>query len=439
MSQPVAIAASGKDVIERITDVTEETLDDTQYPFEEYFDIEGTVNVIIQNQHQFVALQFPDSLLWASTRVQSILLQKCNEIDEKIRICVLADTSYGNCCVDEIAAQHFLSTLIVHYGHACLSTRSNRLSVYYVFGKKKPQLETLISNHSDQILANKQTPDDQPQKVYVFYDPIYHHQINEIKEAFNKTDQKYEICEIYKLSSESLKKTSTSSKKSCCSNTECCESNEQEYEKEDEENTEKADLISFLSLPSEEELTLNFTTTTQLNEEGYILIFGRKVSKDILLDINRAFIWIGESSSITLRNLKMRFNTCKFFIWEPEKLKLSEERVINRSLMQRYGLVQKAKEAELIGIVVGTLAVSRYLNMVEYVKDIIKKAGKNYYLYVIGKINPYKLANFPEVDIFVLIACHENSAIDSREFYRPVITPFELQLALVRFVLSIVL
>ena len=70
-------------------------------------------------------------------------------------------------------------------------------------------------------------------------------------------------------------------------------------------------------------------------------------------------------------------------------------------------------------------------------KKIIKDAGKNYYLYVVGKINPYKLANFPEVGVFVLIACHENSAIDSRDFYKPVITPFELQLALVRFVYSL--
>ena len=103
-----------------------------------------------------------------------------------------------------------------------------------------------------------------------------------------------------------------------------------------------------------------------------------------------------------------------------------------RALMQRYGLVERAKEADLIGIVVGTLGVAKYLDMVEYVKKIIHDAGKKYYLYVVGKINPYKLANFPEVDIFVLIACHENSAIDSRDFYKPIVTPFELQLALVR-------
>jgi diphthamide biosynthesis protein 2 len=48
----------------------------------------------------------------------------------------------------------------------------------------------------------------------------------------------------------------------------------------------------------------------------------------------------------------------------------------------------------------------------------------------VGKLNPAKLANFPEIDVYTLIACPENSLLDSRDFYRPVITPFELEVAL---------
>ncbi len=47
----------------------------------------------------------------------------------------------------------------------------------------------------------------------------------------------------------------------------------------------------------------------------------------------------------------------------------------------------------------------------------------------VGKLNVAKLANFAEIDIFVLVACPENSLIDSSEFYRPMVTPFELEVA----------
>ena len=42
-----------------------------------------------------------------------------------------------------------------------------------------------------------------------------------------------------------------------------------------------------------------------------------------------------------------------------------------------------------------------------------------------------KLANFSEIDVFVLVACPENTMVDSREFYTPIVSPFDVELALV--------
>ena len=36
------------------------------------------------------------------------------------------------------------------------------------------------------------------------------------------------------------------------------------------------------------------------------------------------------------------------------------------------------------------------------------------YIFSVGKINVAKLANFMEIDIFVLIACPENTLLDSK-------------------------
>lgn len=59
-----------------------------------------------------------------------------------------------------------------------------------------------------------------------------------------------------------------------------------------------------------------------------------------------------------------------------------------------------------------------------------RRSGRKSYLFVVGKVNVPKLANYAEIDAFVLVACQQNSLMDSKEFYKPIVTPFELQLAL---------
>lgn len=60
----------------------------------------------------------------------------------------------------------------------------------------------------------------------------------------------------------------------------------------------------------------------------------------------------------------------------------------------------------------------------------VHRSGRKSYLFVVGKVNVPKLANYAEIDAFVLVACQQNTLMDSKEFYKPIVTPFELQLAL---------
>jgi diphthamide biosynthesis protein 2 len=52
------------------------------------------------------------------------------------------------------------------------------------------------------------------------------------------------------------------------------------------------------------------------------------------------------------------------------------------------------KEAEIIGIVVCTLSVTNFLDILAKVKAAIKAAGKTFYEVLVGKMNEAKLANF---------------------------------------------
>ena len=143
-------------------------------------------------------------------------------------------------------------------------------------------------------------------------------------------------------------------------------------------------------------------------------------------------IYIGPESQ-TLTNFMIHFKDCQFYSVDPSKSSARKETLnVNKTLMRRYYMVQKAKDARTVGILAGTLGVANYLEVIAGIKELCTRATKKTYTFIMGKLNPAKLANFPEIDVFVIIACPENSLIDSKEFYRPVVTPFEIELACVR-------
>ena len=60
----------------------------------------------------------------------------------------------------------------------------------------------------------------------------------------------------------------------------------------------------------------------------------------------------------------------------------------------------------------------------------MKASGKKCYTFLVGKPNVPKLANFPEIDVFVMVSCPETAIVDSKEFMQPIVTPYELEASL---------
>jgi diphthamide biosynthesis protein 2 len=54
------------------------------------------------------------------------------------------------------------------------------------------------------------------------------------------------------------------------------------------------------------------------------------------------------------------------------------------------------------------------MNIIEHLKKVISLSGRKWYMFVMGKLNVAKMANFMEIDCYVLVACPENSLIDSK-------------------------
>lgn len=110
-----------------------------------------------------MALQFPDELLNQSVRVAALLRQRCSQSF----FFILADTSFGSCCVDFVAAEHYQADSLVHYGPSCLSP-VDKLPVLYVFEKFQLDLDLLVLKAQQIVKDNKSG-----QKLIILYDVEY--------------------------------------------------------------------------------------------------------------------------------------------------------------------------------------------------------------------------------------------------------------------------
>ena len=179
------------------------------------------------------------------------------------------------------------------------------------------------------------------------------------------------------------------------------------------------------------ESSLHSTLNSSSQEHTVVCKCGRRVclaSNDSIEDYT--FLFIGTSDSPALVNMMMTFNKNVFYTYNPSNAICEKETAkINKALMKRYYLVERAKDASIVGIVAGTLGVAKYKDMIDHLKSLLKAAGKKSYTFVVGKLNPAKLANFAEVDLYVLVACPESCLLDQAEFYRPVVSPLEIEMA----------
>lgn len=101
------------------------------------------------------------------------------------------------------------------------------------------------------------------------------------------------------------------------------------------------------------------------------------------------------------------------------------------SLMRRYKCMHQARAGGTIGVLVNTLSLSHTNEVVAQLGRQIKQAGKKHYVFVVGKPNVAKLANFEAVDVWCVVGCdHQGIILDTGDYYKPIVTPYELLLAL---------
>ena len=138
------------------------------------------------------------------------------------------------------------------------------------------------------------------------------------------------------------------------------------------------------------------------------------------------------SESLALTNCILSNGSRKVWSFDPETNDCRlESKFVNKMLIKRFMNIEKIRNTQIIGILVATLGMKDFREVINRMKQVIKAADKKYYVVSIGKPNPPKLANFAEIGAFVIIGCAENSLLDCAEFYQPIVTPYELEIACV--------
>lgn len=158
-------------------------------------------------------------------------------------------------------------------------------------------------------------------------------------------------------------------------------------------------------------------------------LFARILPDDLINDPDsHKFLYIGTRESF-LNPFMFYFNKNAFYTSKSDNIEPVLFSKTNKELMRRYYLIERARDAKIFGILIGTMSVANYTQAVDHVSEILKRAGRRYYSFLIGKLNCPKLNNFMEVDMYVLVACSENSLINSKELNKPIITVYELEMA----------
>ncbi|KAK9899095.1 diphthamide biosynthesis protein [Cystobasidium minutum MCA 4210] len=424
------VSASGVEAIETTIEVTPQ-VQISEAPLEEVYEVERTVNEILRGGWTKICLQFPDELLHDSVPVFQAI--RAN-LPDNVELYVMADTTYGSCCVDEVAAQHVDADFVVHYGHACLSAPA-RLPVLYIFPKAPMDVEKAVNRLEGQISDNKDALEGRT-CFLLLCDVAYYYQLANVSKALQGRLPKNVTLVTSQIDTDSflaqpaksgrINTSTRTPQKGTNGSSSCCHGSAPNEQDKSCCNTDSTGCCSSQrQVPPPPPAQEAGSSQQQSSCRKYNLPAGRTFSEDVCI------LYIGPES-LTLTNLLLTHSSTPVISYDPmnDSGRLESGRT-NKLLMKRYGVVQKARDADVFGIVVGTLGIASYLPTLEYLRKLLKKHKKKSYTMAVGKLTPAKLGNFLEVETWVLVACGENSLVEGyKDFMKPIVTPWELEVAL---------
>ena len=134
-------------------------------------------------------------------------------------------------------------------------------------------------------------------------------------------------------------------------------------------------------------------------QEGLENVGGLLFPREVVAEAS-GVIYIGEKQE-QLVSVLLRLSGCDVTAISPQadNACVVHRGVDSKEYRERYVGVMRVEEAEIIGIIVGSMGLSDTVMhaLVSQLQALIHAAGKKSYCFVMGRLNEAKLCNFPEV------------------------------------------
>ncbi|KAF4652391.1 Diphthamide biosynthesis protein 2, partial [Perkinsus olseni] len=354
---------------------------------------------IVSNNYQRIALQFPDSMLKRAPAV-------CEELSHRLpqrEVFVIGDTKQGSCCVDEVNAEHYAAHCIVHFGHSC-HTMPKRLPTYYIYNMI-PSIAADGQEEEKDGEKGKQEDDDEPRRLYdELKDWITNSGVggstnNEVVVMLiwdtNEPDKEMEYGKALQYYASSSSSSSSSLHVVSA----------EDYDQQQQQQKQRCVSSSPIATPP----------LLSSSPQPIVIFMGDTTTTATTTDATSSMWYRLQLHNPTIHTLLM---------WDGSHLTSSST---DKLQMQRYRLVEEVKKAKKIGILFGSVDVPHQDALLNRIKEQLFNAGREVYIFNVGQSESAKLANFPEIECYVMLSCPESFLWSTTDYMVPVATPYELE------------
>ncbi|CAK9784622.1 diphthamide biosynthesis protein [Cutaneotrichosporon oleaginosum] len=399
------------------------------------FDIENTVQLILDGGFKTIGLQFPDALLPSSVAVYRALQTRIAASGAQAY--VLADSTYGACCPDILSCLHLPADLLVHYGHACL-TPTDAIPVHYVFPRQSLDVSA-AAEALKELAAGEFEGEDAKGGALVVWDVAHDWLADEIQTAFRDWPVPVSFATIQRpalagKAAASSSQTNAPAGSGCCTTgpsqpSSCCTTEAAEKDSTKCCGNGAAASSCSSSTPPAACSSLSPVSTPTTSTKGKAPMLRRLTPPPGVPLSSTVLLYLGPEGR-SLLNLQMNHATNSVYAYNADRGAWAVHPASSRLLSRRLFALHSAMAADVFGLVVGNVGLASSRALVAELREALKLAKKKSYTLSVGRLNPAKLANFAEIECFVLVGCAEGGVVDSKDFLRPIITPWELTLAL---------
>ena len=328
------------------------------------FDLPSLVALLSRHAFQTIAIQFPDEFIHLCTQVYEDLALA---LHEDTFVYIITDSTFGS-SVDDISAAHVNAEVLIYFGSDLSSSGS--IPVIVVPFRRAIDIPHCVAALLSSCLASGRD-ENRTATTILCMDPEYFHAGDELVKALSSAAAGVTSAVV-------LAQTAS------CANLE-------DWSPETLKSAESSRQPNQVSLGN---LTIPATT---LGNPFSICYIGNNKSQlqAIMLKL--------PSSNVTHYNPLDK--SCTRRVGEETK-----------EFTGRYGGISRVKDANIIGIIVGSMGLTGELTrtVIKRLQTLISAAGKHHYTFVMGRLNEAKLCNFPEIDLFCMIANDSCSVIQPK-------------------------